>query len=70
MQQCTSSSYQRWICLSVHPAKIPINPLWLVNDDQPQQVIDDSMSLVVFECFVFSPFDSLRRLLTEMIDII
>ncbi|CAF1201827.1 unnamed protein product [Adineta ricciae] len=37
VQQCTASSYQRWICLSVHPAKIPINPLWLINDDQPQQ---------------------------------
>ncbi|UJR33862.1 hypothetical protein I4U23_021283 [Adineta vaga] len=37
VQQCTSSSYQRWICLSVHPAKVPINSTWLLNSDQCQQ---------------------------------
>ncbi|CAF2468890.1 unnamed protein product [Rotaria sp. Silwood2] len=37
VQQCTFSSYQRWICLSVHPAKVPINPTLLFNDEQTQQ---------------------------------
>ncbi|CAF0798489.1 unnamed protein product [Adineta steineri] len=37
VQQCTITSYQRWICLSVHPAKVPINQAWLLNDEQPQQ---------------------------------
>ncbi|CAF1317212.1 unnamed protein product, partial [Rotaria sp. Silwood1] len=44
VQQCTFSSYQRWICLSVHPAKVPINPTLLLNDEHIQQtppVIDN-----------------------------
>ncbi|CAF3348525.1 unnamed protein product [Rotaria socialis] len=37
VQLCTYSSYQRWICLAVHPAKVPISPALLSNDDQNPQ---------------------------------
>lgn len=31
---CTLNSYQRWICLAVHPARVSINPALLCNDEQ------------------------------------
>ncbi|CAF0950261.1 unnamed protein product [Rotaria sordida] len=37
VRQCTFSSYQRWICLSVHPARVPINSTLLLNDEKTPQ---------------------------------